>query len=57
MRNCPSKGIPLESLTFNQKPVIADGITAETILSIDFLEANKCVVDICNGELVFCHYC
>ena len=28
---------------FNQKFVIADGITAQAILGMDFLEANKCV--------------
>ena len=42
----------LETLTFNQQFVIADGITAEALLGMDFLEANKCVLDICKGELV-----
>ena len=36
----------LENLTFKQQFVIADGITAEAILGMDFLEANKCVFDI-----------
>ena len=44
--------ISLETLTFNQKFVIADGITAEAILGMDFLEANKCVFNIFKGELV-----
>ena len=37
---------------FNQKFVIADGITAEAILGMDFLEANRCVLDLHRGELV-----
>ena len=37
---------------FNQKFVIADGITAEVILCMDFLEANRCALDLCRGELV-----
>ena len=37
---------------FNQKFVIVDGITAEAILGMDFLEANRCVLDLCRGELV-----
>lgn len=37
---------------FNQKFVIADGITAEAILGMDFLETNKCVLDLSRGELV-----
>ena len=32
--------------------MIVDGITAEAIQGMDFLEANKCVLDICKGELV-----
>lgn len=32
--------------------MIADGITAEVILGMDFLEANKCVLGICNWKLV-----
>ena len=32
--------------------MIADGITAEAILGMDFLEANRCVLDLCRGELV-----
>ena len=37
---------------FNQKFVIVDGITAEAILGMDFLEANRCVLDPCRGELI-----
>ena len=53
MRNCLSES-SLEGLVFNQKFVIADGITAEAILGMDFLEANRCtcVLDLCRGELV-----
>ena len=40
----------LEGLVFNQKFVIADEITAEAILAMDFLEANRCVLDLCRGD-------
>ena len=35
---------------FQQKFVIADGITIEGILGIDFMEVNKCMVDIAGNE-------
>ena len=46
VRGTVSVKVSLETLTFNQKFMIADGITAEAILGMDFLEANKCVLDI-----------
>ena len=45
----------LEGLVFNQKFVIAVEITAEAIVGMDFLEANRCVLDLCRGELVAKH--
>ena len=44
--------VSLEGLVFNQKFVIADGITAEAILGMDFLEENRCVLDLGRRELV-----
>ena len=52
IRGTISVKVSLEGLMFNQKFVIADGITAEAILGMDFLEANRCVLDLCRGELV-----
>ena len=52
VRGTVSVEVCLEGLVFNQKFVIADGITAEAILGIDFLEANRCVLDLGRGELV-----
>ena len=52
VRGTVSTKVYLEGLVFNQKFIIADGIIAEAILSMDFLEANKCVLDLGRGELV-----
>ena len=38
--------------TFNQEFVIADNITAEGILGMDFLENHKCIVNIAKREIV-----
>ena len=46
MRNCLSTRVSLESPIFNQKSVFADGVKDEALLGMDFLEVNKCVVDI-----------
>ena len=37
---------------FRHKFIIADQITADAILGIDFLEANKCILNLAKGELV-----
>ena len=52
VRGTVSVEVCLEGLVFNQKFVIADGITAEAILGMDFLEVNRCVLDLGRGELV-----
>ena len=36
--------------------MFAGGVKAEALLGMDFLEVNKCVVDICIGELVIYNY-
>ena len=48
----PIKLKELDGLAFNQNFVIADGIIAEAILGMDFLEANKCVLALCREKLV-----
>ena len=42
---------------FQQKFVIADGITTEGILGIDFIEVNKCVVYIAGNDPYFSTFC
>ena len=39
------------SMEFKHEFVIADHITAEAILGLDFLEANKCVLDLSKQEM------
>ena len=34
--------------TYYQKFIIADNITVEGILGMDFMETNKCVLDVAN---------
>ena len=36
---------------FQHKFVIADHVTAEAILGLNFLEANKCVLDLANKKM------
>ena len=38
-------------MEFNHEFVVADHITAEAILGLDFLEANKCVLDLSKQEM------
>ena len=38
------------SMEFNHKFVVADHTTAEVILGLDYLEANKCVLDLSNKK-------
>ena len=45
--------IHLADLSFECTVVIADGLTTEAILGIDFLEANKCTLDMGNRTLCF----
>ena len=39
------------SMEFNHEFVVADHITAEAIFGLDFLEANKCVLDLSKQEM------
>ena len=39
------------NMEFKHEFVIADHITAEAILGLDFLEANKCVLDLSKQEM------
>ena len=37
--------------TFNHDFTVAYGITAESILGLDFLEAKRCVLDLAGGKI------
>ena len=37
---------------FEQKVIIADSLTSQGILGLDFLEANQCVLNLAQGELL-----
>ena len=43
--------ISIRNSSISHNFVIADKITAEAILGMDFLEGNKCVLDLYKGEL------
>ena len=44
--------ITIEGMTFKHKFVIAEQITADAILGLDFLEANKCVLNLAEGKII-----
>ena len=39
--------------TFQSRVVVVDGLTADVILGLDFLEAHSCTVDIVKKNLAF----
>ena len=41
----------ISGVKFQHKFIIADRITADAILGVDFLEANKCILNLAEGEL------
>ena len=45
--------VTISNRTFEQTFVIADKITAEGILGMDFLEDNKCVFDVAKRQITF----
>ena len=47
--------VTISNRTFEQTFIIADKITAEGILGMDFLEGNKCVFDVAKREITFEH--
>ena len=51
LRGTASVKISVGNLTICHNFVIADKITAEAILGMDFLEENKCVLDLFKGKL------
>ena len=47
-----SVDVTVEGHTLSHQFIIADHITAEGILGMDFLEQNKCILDLCKGRLL-----
>ena len=43
----------ISGMEFEHEFIIADHITAEVILGLDFLEANKCVLDLSKGKTFY----
>jgi len=43
--------LSIANLTFKQEFIAAEGIMAEGILGLDFLEANKCILNLTNTEV------
>ena len=51
VRGSTSIQFAMNSMEFEHEFVLVDHITAEAILGLDFLEGNKCVVDLCNKQV------
>lgn len=43
--------VAIGKATFNHEFIVANEITAEAILGLDFLEAKRCVLDLAGGKL------
>ena len=46
-----SVNVTVEGHTLSHQFIVADHITAEAILGMDFLEKNECILDLCKGRL------
>ena len=44
--------ITISGITYKHKFVIAERITADAILGLDFLEANQCVLNLAEGKII-----
>ena len=53
LRGSVKISVIISDRTFEQAFIIADGITADGILGMDFLEDNKCVFDIAKRQITF----
>ena len=43
--------ITMGEVTLQHDSIVAEQITAEVILGLDFLEANKCILDLAGGKM------
>ena len=44
--------LTISGQVFKQEFIIADSLASEGILSLNFLESNRCIVDLIHGELI-----
>ena len=44
--------VTVSGMTFKHKFIIAEHITADAILGLDFLEANRCVLNLADGSIL-----
>ena len=44
--------LTISGQVFNQELIIANSLTSEGILGLNFLEANECILDLVHGELI-----
>jgi len=51
MKGSVNVSLSIANLAFEQEFIIAEGITAEGILGLDFLEANKCILNLTKKEV------
>ena len=51
VRGAASVNVTVEGHTLSQQFIVADHITAEAILGMDFLEKNECILDLYKGRL------
>ena len=51
VRGAASVNVTVEGHTLSHQFIVADHITAEAILGMDFLEKNECILDLCKGRL------
>ena len=52
VRGAASVNVTVEGHTLSHQFIIADHITAEAILGMDFLDKNECILDLCKGKLL-----
>ena len=52
IRGSATVAVIIANKRYYQKFIIADNITAEGILGMDFMEANKCVLDVAKRQLI-----
>ena len=43
--------ITIKGKEYKHKFIVAEQLTAEAILGLDFMEANKCVLDLVSGKI------
>ena len=44
--------LSISDINFSHRFIVAEGLTTDAILGLDFLETNKCVLDLAKGRIV-----